>query len=514
MIWLVLFNLILASTIAIINASAFPIFSSSVDGYLVIDAETGTWLSTMYLMFMASTVPISSWLAERYGYKIIFQVGLFLLGFGCVLCVGIDSFYVMLFGRCLSGIGAGIIFPITLTIINHVFPKTQISFALSLYVAGAFGAGLAFGFWMGGYIPNVYGWKYVFYILMVLCALSMFFTYKFHPSSEEHPVAPFDIIGFFLFVIFACSILVILITVKQQWNTAGWHSDFIRLFIALSVIFFAIFIAYEYKTNDPVFDLSLFKIRSFSIGCLALVFVGSLIFGTITTYGPGLENFFHYSKFKAGLVLIPFGIVLGVVGGVTSILTKYIGLRIPAVLGLLLVAISCFINHKITFMSDHMQMQQALITRAVGIGLSLGPLTALSLIHVPNELLTKASAIITLARQLGGAYGGSLIALISLERFPFHMLTFSEQVDVSSTAYQNHLRDLTQHFMRNCGSTLLEAKNQAVLIIADNMKAQANILSANDGFFVIGIFVFLIAFTLIALISYLIFNGTIKNLLK
>jgi MFS transporter, DHA2 family, multidrug resistance protein len=484
--WLVLFNIITINMLAIISSIGVVLADTSIEGSLVIDATKTVWISLIFLVVVAATVPVAAWAAEYYGYKrtlfvgiSIFIVSSFLEGFA-------TDYYTMILLRGISGIGGGVIFPLSLTIITRSFAKQHIAIAVSLYIALAFGVGIAIGFLIGGYFSEWLSWRMIFWINLVTGVMNLLLTWLLQVETKRDLTKKFNIPGYLSFILFVAALLTIVNSAKQPWNTEGWSSPFIIVCIAIGFLSAIFFLHCERRSFAPIFPPKLFKIRSFTVGCVAMFFVGAMLFGTGTTYGPLLEENFLYSKSKIGLLLAPFGLVFGMMGSCSSYLTRIVDMRIISLIGMSLITASCFLNHGITIQSDHAQLLTVLLIRAVGLGLSLGPLTALALSEVSAEDTPQASVAVTIFRQMGGAFGGSILALIQMTREVFHTQRFGEQIDIYSARFEQHLTEMTIHLQQTTGASLAEAKKQAILLLINNAERQSSILSLNDAYYIIG----------------------------
>ncbi len=484
--WIILFNIICVNILAVISAVAVIIADTSIQGALVIDQTKSAWLSLIFLISVGATVPFAAWAAEYFGYKRTLFAGVAIFIIGATLAGISDHFTEMMIYRVISGIGAGAIFPLSISIISRTFEGSKQTLALSLYIAMAFGLGFALGFFFGGYFTEFVSWRWIFFINLALGPINLLLTWLMQMETEPNKAHKFDISGYLFFLFFLSSVVIIINNAKAPWNTQGWTSTFILSLISLALISLCLFLHFEKKTDHPVFALNLFQIRSFSLGCIAIFFVGSLLFGTPTAIRPMLEHDFLYSKSKMGLILVPFGLSFGFIGSISGYIAKVINIRLLALIGIVITAISCYLNHYITIQSDHVQLVSLFVLRGFGLGLALGPLTALALSQVPSELISQASVTVTIFRQVGGAMGGSFLILVQTVRQVFHTQRFGEQVDIESTRYREMFNHWTTHIITTTGAESSEAKRQARLLIIENIAQQSSIVALNDGLFILG----------------------------
>lgn len=500
--WIILFNITLATALAVISSVSAAIANSSISGPLMINQTESVWLSIGYLATVGMSLPLSSLMGRRYGSKFTFFLGFAIFVFASLCASFSPNFSVMLFFRLLEGAGGGLIFPISLTILQKTFPKEQLSLALSCYVGCGFGFGIIAGLIGGGYIGQYMAWQWIYLLNVVLGIPCLIAIFLFHQESPKDPKAPpFDIWGYLAFVAFLSSILMVVTNAKEVWNTLGWGSFFIRTFMAIGVISFILLIIREMRCDHPVIILRLFKQRHFSVGCGALLIVGALLFGTVTTLPSIFERQLGYEKWQIGLILSVFGAVLGPVGALVGYMTRFVNIRILAVIGLSFLMASCFVQERIiTIQSEHWQWILVIALRAMGVAFSLGPLTSLALIEVAAEDIPCASMLVTFCRQMGGAIGGSLITLIAVYREEYHSQIYSSNVDIYSPAFQNFTEAFSRRFTSVMGFAEGHAENVARLVATKNLQAQSYISAINDSFFIMGWILFGVTIVVTAII--------------
>ena len=495
--WINLCIIILVTIPAVIIGFALIIADSSIQGSLVISGQKNLWFSISFFLLLATIVPIANWCAERFGDKTIFFIGATLFFIPTFFSAFTTNYWMMMFFRAISALGAGSIFPTTLTIIERMFSPQQKSFAVAIYIACAFGLGTAGGTFIGGYSAEFLSWPAIFLLSSSSAPLVLICTWIFFQERKRAKEKHFDFLGTFLYLILMGSLVTGLANVKEPWTTEGIHSPWMIGCGFLFLFSLCGFIWRELTFSEPLINIRLFKVRPFFLGNLSIFIVASTFFSTITYLSEIFEKQLHYSKYQIGLLQIPFGLYIGICGSISGLLTKKIGIRLPAILGMGLVAISCFTQHNLTIQSDHSQFFWLQTLRGIGIGFSLGPFTALALKRIQIENIGQAAVIVTLFRQFGGALGSIIISLIQAIRFPFHLLRFGEQMVFNSPALDNHLRSIDNLLVDQGGSVpslegyspqgLTEAASvRGLTQLRDYAAAQAHILSINDAYFLIG----------------------------
>lgn len=511
--WLVFISISVTNILAVMSLWSVTLGGSSIAGALLLGKTELLWVSLSYLIVSSTCIPISDWLSKRYGYKCVFFIGSILFFSGTVASGSMASFWPMVIARSVAGLGSAGIFPNSITLLVKVFGEQKKTLVVALYVAMAFGVGTIAGLCLGGYLLEFVSWQSIFhccsgFIPFVLLSILCFFA-----ETDKEKKGNFDWLGMLFYLTFVGALIVWLADVKEPWNTDGFHSFFSKTTLAIVVVSLILFIWRENKCKNPLIDLSLFKIPTFLNGSIALFLVAMCFFSSVTGFSFIFENTMQYAKFQTGYYLLPIGIGMGLMGSLSSYLSSLVGPRIVYLTGMALVIFSCWINHDITIQSGHMQIGVMLLVRSCGIGLSLGPLTALVLQDVSESQLGQAAFMATLFRQMGGAIGSLVLSLVKELRTPFHMLRYGEQMGQNKQPLLYTANKLDTFFVEVSGKqpaseqvlslhgTLNEASEASYRWLHDYVYDQAAIMATNDGYLLFGLALTLIAAVIIIRIS-------------
>lgn len=503
--WLIVANVTFISMVGVFSATGGFVADSTIRGALKLSSDDLQWISVSFIMMLGIILPYAIWLAERYGYKRIFFAGACTFILGSFLNGLASDFYTLLISRALAGMGAGALFPISIAVIDHIFPKEKLTLAISLYVGGGFGGGTLGAFLMSGYLVQFVSWQAVFWACGLLSVPVLVTTWLLHPETEPKE-RPFDFWGYGAFIVFIASLLLILNSAKAQWNTEGWGSPFILTCATLAILGLIAWIWIELKVKSPLVDLSLFKTRSFWLGCVSIFFVGAALYATQMLGVSFLDQNLGYEKHRIGLFLAPQGLIFGIFGAAVAFLSQKVNIRLLTLVGMIFVSVGCLLNPWVTMYSSHSQMQGMWALRMFGIGLAVGPATAYALSEVPKVLGGAAAVFIILARQVGGTIGSLGANLITVERTVFHAERFGTQLVPNSPRFEQVASHLQQHLIHQGGCLPQEAKEKAISLVRANVLNQANVTAMGDAFFILGI--------ILALITLGIAFDTLRSLLN
>lgn len=494
--WLVLGNILLATFLAIFSATATIISGEMVQGDLALSEPLVQWVTILYFLGVNTVVPAANWFGVRYGMRRVYSIGIWVFAAGSLIAGMADSFAVFAPARFIEGLGGGIVFPVGMAIIGARFPKEQLSLALNLYIGIGFGGGLGLGLPIAGYLCQFMSWRVIFYWVAAIGALIGLSCLAIPKKKLDIPLKPFDLYGFLSLATGIAALLIALSNGALASTTEGWRSPFILFFFALSAVAFLSFIAIEWRHENPIVPLSLFKDPIFSVSAVALFLLGMAIFAGLSVTTNFMIDGLGYEKYVTGKVGMWYGFAIAFCSILASLLSKKIPVPVLAFSGLSLLVASYFLNNRLDFTCGPDQVIPILILRGIGVGLALGPATAQAMAEVPTALRAPAATILTYFRQIGATFGGTAFQIFTIKRSIFHTSLFGQTVNEWLPAYQTTAAHL-QNRLANTVSEGIESGAIAKGIVITLVQRQAFIQALNDGCLIFGWVTLFVALILI-----------------
>ncbi|CVK19429.1 MFS transporter [Sporomusa sphaeroides] len=277
------------------------------------DSHLYSWVFTGYLLMSTITVPLFSKLADLYGYKLSFLLGLLLFLFASLLCGLASSLAFLVGARLVQGIGAGMIAPVTMALISMLFPLTkERAKAMSLFAAVQMLSNVL-GPILGGVIAATLGWSVAFFMVAPLCVISFVIIYfcQFGPVPGRGETKPrVDYAGAFL-------LGGAIAAFTQTWSLfeqTGWTFT-TTLLLATSVIMIILLVRQEKRHPDPILSQAMLRIPQVSLSSLSALLAGILNFGTIFILPLFSVATFANDPAKSSYFLLPFtvGVSIGAI---------------------------------------------------------------------------------------------------------------------------------------------------------------------------------------------------------
>ncbi|MEA3148864.1 MAG: transporter, family, methylenomycin resistance protein [Verrucomicrobiota bacterium] len=364
------------------------------------------WIVDAYTLAFASFLLTAGTAGDRYGNKAVFAAGFILFTLASVFCGTAGSLAALIAARVLQGLGAALIIPCSLTLLNHAFDDPAQRAKAFGWWAGSGGVSVAAGPLIGGFLVHIFGWRSIFFVNLPIGVAALLLTIFY--IREEQPIRgrKIDLAG----QIVSLLALAALITVLIEGAKWGWLSPGIvglaAAFCLLSFFFFFI----ETRQSDPMLPLSLFHSVPFSVAALLGLLLSFSFYGLIFTLSLYFQQVRHYSPLKTGLAFLPVTGLLTIMNVYAGRLAAKRGMRFPIVVGFVVGAIGFFwLGSATNETAGYANILLPLVGIGAGVPLILPPVTSVLLASVDRSQVGLASATLNASRQIGAAAGVAVL---------------------------------------------------------------------------------------------------------
>src|SRR5262245_36930073 len=310
MLWIAAIVLAAANFIAVLDMTIANVSVPNIAGSLGISSSQGTWVITSYAVAEAIVVPLTGWLAGRFGAVRVFTTAMALFGGFSALCGLSSTLGMLVLGRVLQGLSGGVLMPLSQTLLLRIFPKEKAGAATALWAMTTLVAPVL-GPILGGWLCDSYGWPVIFFINVPLALLFAPVARRLLMRYEAALVKlPIDKIGLALLIAFVTALQLMLDVGKER----DWFaSSFICTLAVIAAIGFASFTIWELTAEHPVVDLRVFRHRGFTASVITLAFGFGAMFAVNVLTTLWLQTYMGYKSSWAGVLSAWTG-VLAVVG--------------------------------------------------------------------------------------------------------------------------------------------------------------------------------------------------------
>lgn len=369
--------------------------------------STVQWITTGYLLVLASIIPASSYLKKRFTTKTLFVIAICLFLAGTVMAAVTPVFSLLLVGRLIQGVGTGIALPLMFNIVLEQVPEEKLGLMMgiaSLITAIAPAVGPS----VGGMIVSDFGWRMIFVALIPLLILSFLFgIFSIRQVTETKKVSFQTVDYLFLVIGFAC-----LIFSTSTASEAGWTSVPVLLLFLAGILSIRIFYRRSVKSDLPLIDLRVFHCLPFTFSVLVLVLIQFICLGLgflIPNYAQLVSG---QKAFLAGCLLLPGCLLGAVLSPVSGRILDRFGAKRPILLGnfSIILSLGCF-----SLFAEKLTTVLFIVFYvffAFGQGFSVGNSMTNGLSHLPQERNADGNAVINTLQQMAGAVGTSVVSSI------------------------------------------------------------------------------------------------------
>jgi len=495
--WLIAIAVMSSTFMEVLDTTVVNVSLPHIAGSLSATVDEATWTLTSYLVANAIILPMTGWLAGRFGRKRLLLMAVTGFTASSFLCGLAPSLGFLIIFRIIQGACGGGLQPLSQAVLLESFPAEKRGQAMAFWALGIVVAPML-GPVIGGWLTDNYSWRWVFYINVPIGVLAILLTqaFIFDPPYLRRERTGIDYWGIGLLVVGMGSLQIML----DKGQEEDWFSShFIVILAVLAVVGLGGLIIRELKTPDPVMDLSIFRYRSYAVGTLLMTAVGFVLYGSTVLYPLMMQELLGYTATHAGVTNFPRGTASFLFMPVVGFLVGKIDARKMLAAGLLITAAAMF---RVSFFSldvGFWDFAWPLVLQGVGLGLIFVPLTTVSNDQIPRERMGNATSIFNLMRNIGASVGISSVQTLQFRNMQTHINYLGQHVSETSSRTQQTLAGLRQTFMAK-GADAVTATHQAHGALWGTVQKQAAMLSYNDVFRFLG-WMFLVMVPLILLME-------------
>jgi DHA2 family multidrug resistance protein len=484
--WLIAAIVSIATFMEVLDASIANVALRHIAGSLAAGEDESTWVLTSYLVANAVILPISGWLSSVIGRKRFYMGCVALFTVSSLLCALAPNLQLLVCFRILQGLGGGGLAPSEQSMLADSFPEEKRGQAFALYGVAVIVAP-TFGPTLGGWITDHYSWHWIFLINLPMGLLSLTLVHLFVVEPEildrerQDRLSGglrIDFVGFALVALFLGALEIVL----DKGQREDWFSSpMIVTFAVLSASALIALIPWELGRKDPTVDLRLLGRRQFGASFVVMLTIGAILFSSTQILPQMLQSNYGYTATWAGLALMPGGLVMLCVMPIVGGLTRFVPSKYMIMFGMACIALSMWHITGLAPQSDYWYFAVARIYQTLGLPFLFVPITAASYAGLPPDKTSEASAIINVARNLGGSIGVAAAQTVFAQRTQVHHVYLSEHVAPALGTYREALGAASTFFSTQ-GSAPTAARSQALGWIGQQVETQASLLAYIDVF--------------------------------
>ena len=405
--WFILAVLCLSLVMVVMAVSGLNTALPRIQEDLGASATELQWIIDAYALVFAGLLLMAGAMGDRFGRKGALLIGLVVFGAGSLVSGLASSTAQVIAGRAVSGVGAALLMPATLSLIIAVFPPEERTRAIAVWVGFA-GAGGAIGPVVSGVLLNHFWWGSVFLANLPVVAIAAVAVAIFSPRSRDDAATPLDPRGAVLSLVGIAALLFGIIEGPER----GWTDVVVLGTFVVAVVFIVGFVLWERRAPHPMLPMSFFLDRRFSVGSAVVMTTFALLFGFFFSFTLYLQFARGYSPLEAGLASLPSAVALVLVSSRSAGIAERLGSGRAMALGFVLIGIGMVIFTQVGLDTPFLVLVLGMVIFSSGAAVAMAPATGNIMSAVPPAKTGVGSAVNDTTRELGGALGIAIFGSI------------------------------------------------------------------------------------------------------
>ncbi|CAH0120957.1 MULTISPECIES: MDR family MFS transporter [unclassified Paenibacillus] len=405
----ILISLIIGAFFSILNETLLNIALPQLEIALKVPASTLQWLATGYMLVVGVLIPVSALLVQWFTTRQMFLGAMILFAAGTLVCGIAPSFPVLLIGRLLQAGGAGLMLPVMMNTILVLYPPEKRGAAM-----GSIGLVIMFapavGPTLSGMILQVAEWRWLFYLVLPFAVFSIIFSYMFLKNVTPVTKPKVDVLSIILSTI-GFGGIVFGFSNKGE-GEATWASPQVYLPLLIGGISLLIFVIKQIKSKEPMLDMRVFRFPMFSLTTVLLIIAMMTMFSTMLLLPFLMQGAFLMTTFAAGLVLLPGGLLNGLISPITGRLFDKFGPRALVIPGTVLLIVITWLFTRISMETTTITLIVLHVLLMIAIAMIMMPAQTNGLNQLPPHLYPHGTAVLNTLQQVSGAIGVALFISI------------------------------------------------------------------------------------------------------
>jgi DHA2 family multidrug resistance protein len=492
--WSIVAVISIATFMTVLDTSIANVALNHIAGGLSISYDEATWVTTSFLVATAIVIPVSGWLATVIGRKRYYMISVALFTLASFLCGIAPNFTFLVVARIVQGAAGGGLAAVEQSMLVDTFPPERRGLAFAAYGLVVI-VGPILGPVVGGLITDNASWHWCFLINVPVGALSLALVNAFVDEPEAlkrdretllEGGLRVDVVGFLLVAAF---LGLLEVTLDRGQRDDWFASPFITTSAVISALSLIAFIPWELTRDEPIVPIRMFGRRNFAFACIFLLITGLIIFGTTQFIPQLLQQVMGYTATDAGLALTAGGVATIVVMPISGFLVSRVDARWLVGAAFVIQGLALW---NMSHLDTQMSFASAALARmyqAVGLPFLFVPITTIAYVGLAPDESNQASAMMNVARNLGGTIGISTVQTLLAQRSQYHQARFVETLNPLNPNYVGGTGQAAQALIGQ-GQAPVDATQQAAGMLYRTLGQQAQMQSYVEVFHVLAILVF------------------------
>ena len=482
--WLIAVSVMFATFMEVLDTTVVNVSLPHIAGSLSATIDEATWVLTSYLVANAIILPMTGWLASRFGRKRLLMLSVVGFTTASFLCGLAPTLGTLILFRVVQGATGGALQPLSQAVLLEAFPPHDRGKAMGFWGLGIVVAPIL-GPVLGGWLTDSYSWRWVFYINIPVGIGSIVMTklFIFDPPYLRQQSRKIDYWGIGMLAVGIGALQIVL----DKGQEEDWFSSrMITALVVISAVTLVTLIIHQLTTDDPVVDLRVFKERSYAVGVFLMTVLGFVLYGSLVLLPIMLQTVFGYPSLQAGIAMAPRGIGSFFMMPLTGLMTGRVDARKLLTVGFLVGGTTLLWLSQLNLQAGYWDIFWPQLVQGVGMSLTFVPLTTVAMNQIPRERMGNATSLFNLMRNIGGSVGIATTGTLLARHNQSTTALLGANVTIYDAASQSMLYQMRARFMAG-GADAVTATNRAYAALFGLVQRQAAMVSFVGIFQLLGI---------------------------
>jgi DHA2 family multidrug resistance protein len=488
--WIIALSVMFATFMEVLDTTVVNVSLPHIAGSLSATIDEATWALTSYLVANAIILPMTGWLATRFGRKRLLMLSVVGFTAASFLCGLAPTLSFLVVCRILQGATGGALQPLSQAVLLEAFPPHDRGKAMAFWGLGIVVAPIL-GPVLGGWLTDSYSWRWVFYINIPIGIASIVMTklFIFDPPYLRQQERKIDYWGIGMLAVGIGALQFVL----DKGQEEDWFSsDLITTLAIISGVTLVVLIIHELMTDDPVVDLRIFKERSYAVGVFLMTVLGFVLYGSMVLLPIMLQTLLGYPPLQAGIAMAPRGIGSFVMMPLTGLMIGRFDSRKLLATGFVVGGTTLLWLSQLNLQAGYWDIFWPQLVQGSSMALVFVPLTTVAMDAIPRERMGNATSLFNLMRNIGGSVGIATTGTMLARHRQALTSLFGSNVTAYDATSRSMFYQMREAFIAR-GADAVTATNRAYAALFGMVQRQAAMVSF------VGIFQ-LLGFMFIALV--------------
>ena len=429
---LICISAILATVMQTLDSTIANVALPHMQGSMGATQDQISWVLTSYVVGVAMAISLTAFLAERYGRTRIFVLAVIGFTIASMLCGAAQTLPQIVAFRLMQGVCSAGLIPLSQSVLMDMVPRERQGPVVALWGMGVM-IGPVAGPTIGGYLTELYSWRWVFYINLPFGIISALGLATFLPETPRNTNNHFDGTGFAFLAVALAALQLML----DRGQSLDWFdSREIIVEAAVAGLCFYLFVVHMFTAPQPFLDPQLFRDLNFVTGLVLMLVLGMVLLSTMALLPTMLQNLMHYPVSTAGMLMAPRG--LGMMAGMFLIgrVGHRVDVRVMVLVGFGLMTYSLWLMAGFSLDVSEKNVITTGVMQGIGMGMIFVSLNTVCFATMESRHLTSAAALYNLVRNIGSSIGIAVTITLLAQNTQINHSVLAESI----TAFSHVLR--------------------------------------------------------------------------